>query len=156
MEPEITLVGFFLLSAIIFKLAQKQFQFARSGRIGMASMLILTGVGHFVFAKGMKLMLPEIIPYRLELIYITGVIEIIMAVTLLMPKYRVTTARWLIIFFIILLPANIYGAIYQVNLETGSYDGAGINYLWYRIPLQVFFILWVYFSAIKISKPIAK
>ena len=35
----------------------------------------------------------------------------------------------------------IFGWYYQ----NGTYTGNGINYLWFRIPLQIFFILWVYY-----------
>ena len=37
----------------------------------------------------------------------------------------------------------------HVNYETGASDGNGMKYLWFRIPLQVFFILWVYWSALR-------
>jgi len=52
-------------------------------------------------------------------------------------------------FFVLILPANIHAAIHHVNLETATNDGNGLNYLWFRIPLQVFYIAWVYFFAVK-------
>jgi uncharacterized membrane protein len=62
------------------------------------------------------------------------------------------TARWtgiaLIIFFLLILPANIYAAIKKVDYEKATYEGKGIGYLWFRVPLQIFFIAWVYYFAV--------
>ncbi len=149
MGPEITLICVFILSLIVIKIKRNQFEFALAARIGMSAMLIVTGIAHFVFIKGMVMMLPAFVPFRIFIVYLTGIIELIFAITLLTPKYKVKTAWLLIGFFILIIPANIYAAVHQINLETASNDGDGINYLWYRIPLQIVFIYWVYFSAIK-------
>ena len=148
METEIILLGTFLISLIVLRIKYKQYKFALSGRIAMSAMLVLTTVGHFLFTKGMAMMLPDFIPYRFELVYFTGFIEMAAAIGLLLPKYSKATAWLLIIFFIVLLPANIYAAIHRVNLQTAAFDGSGPEYLWFRIPLQLFFIVWVYLSAI--------
>ena len=149
MATEITLTGTFLLSLIILKITKKKYQFALAGRIAMAAMLVLTGIAHFVFTKGMAMMIPGFIPYKTELVYITGALELAAAAGLLLPRFSLITGRCLVLFFIFLLIANIYGSAKQVNLEKGTYDGSGLHYLWYRIPLQFFFIGWVYFSSIK-------
>lgn len=148
METEITLLGTFLVSLIVLRIKHKQYKFALSGRIAMSAMLVLTAVGHFLFTRGMAMMLPDFVPYRIELVYLTGIIELAAAIGLLLPKYSKTTAWFLIIFFIVLLPANIYAAMHHVNLQTAAFDGSGPDYLWFRIPLQLFFIVWVYLSAI--------
>lgn len=147
--PEIILLSTFLIALIILKIVYKEYRFALSGRIAMAAMLVTTGAAHFVFAKGMTLMLPDFIPYRFELVYFTGVIEMMAAIGLLLPKYRKLTAWLLIVFFVVLIPSNIYATMKHVNLEKATFDGNGPGYLWFRIPLQIFFIAWVYFSAVK-------
>lgn len=154
METEIILLGTFLISLIILKIRHKEYRFALSGRIAMSAMLVLTAMGHFMFTKGMAMMLPDFVPLRIGIIYFTGVLELAAAVGLLIPKLRVTTAWLLIVFFILLLPANIYATMHHVNLQTAKLDGAGPDYLWFRIPLQLFFIAWVYLSAIRPSKRI--
>jgi uncharacterized membrane protein len=118
----------------------------------MSVMLIFTGISHFLFAEGMALMLPGFIPFKKEVIYLTGVIEIAAAAGLLIPRLRKMTAWLLIIFFIAILPANIHAAIHHVNLRTASFDGSGLNYLWFRVPLQILFIGWVYYFGIKKDK----
>jgi hypothetical protein len=36
----------------------------------------------------------------------------------------------------------------RVNYETGELDGPGLAYLWFRVPLQVFFVGWVGYFAL--------
>jgi uncharacterized membrane protein len=112
-------------------------------------MLLVTAIGHFLYPAGMALMLPDFIPFKKEVIYLTGIIEVAAAIGLLIPRFQKLTAWLLILFFVMILPANIYAAIHHVNLTTATYDGSGLNYLWFRIPLQVLFIAWVYYFAIK-------
>lgn len=115
----------------------------------MSAMLVFTAVAHFVFTKGMAKILPDLIPYKIEIIYLTGIIEIVAAIGLLTPSFRVITAWLLIAFFILILPANIYASIKQIDYQKGTADGNGLNYLWFRIPLQILFIVWTYLSAIQ-------
>jgi uncharacterized membrane protein len=112
-------------------------------------MLIFTAIAHFAFSPGMEMMLPSFIPYKPAVIYFTGVIEFAAAIGILIPGLRVVTAWLLIAFFILILPANIYAAIKNVDYQKAAYDGNGLNYLWFRLPLQLFFIVWTYLFAIK-------
>jgi len=119
-----------------------------AGRIAMSAMLIFTAIGHFVYTEGMAMMLPDFVPYAKEMIYFTGGLEIAAAAGLFFPRLRKVVAWLLVIFFIQILPANIYAAIHQVDYQKGTLEGAGPEYLWFRVPLQLFFILWVYFFII--------
>jgi len=147
--PEIILPIVFCIALLILKKIQKKYLFALSARIAMAVMLITTAIAHVIFTDGMSMMVPAFIPYKTELVYITGLLEAAAAIGLLLPAYKKMTGYLLIVFFILLLPANIYAAIKQVNLESATFNGDGPSYLWYRIPLQLFFIAWVYFSCIR-------
>jgi uncharacterized membrane protein len=112
-------------------------------------MLLFTASGHFVFTQGMSMMMPDFIPYKAELVYLTGFIEIAAAVALHIPSLRVPSAWLLIVFFLLILPANIHAAIKQVDYQKGTYEGSGLSYLWFRVPLQILFIAWTYLSSIK-------
>ena len=149
MKPLFVLIAAFLLSLIGTKLVTKTFDYRLSGRIAMAVMLAFTAIGHFVFKKGMAMMLPDFMPFKTEVIYLTGIIEIIAAVGLLIPGTRVWTGWALILFFILLLPGNIKAAIQHIDYQKGTLDGNGPAYLWFRIPLQILFIVWTYLSAIR-------
>lgn len=151
--PEIILISAFIISLVSIKLIKGNYQFALSGRIAMSAMLLLTAGAHFGFDEGMALMIPDFIPYRLELVYLTGLIEAAAAIGLLIPRYQRATGWFLVAFFIVLLPFNIYACLNQVNIQTATFDGDGVNYLWFRIPLQIFFIGWIYLSAIYKKQP---
>ena len=149
MKPLFVLLGAFIISLILTKLFTKTIDYPLSGRIAMAVMLAFTAIGHFAFTKGMTMMVPDFIPFKTEVIYLTGVIEIIAAVGLLIPSLRVWTGWALIVFFILLLPGNIKAAIDHVDYQKATFNGNGLSYLWFRIPLQLLFIVWTYLSAIR-------
>lgn len=144
MKPLIVLLGIFGLSLLIIRLLNGQMHVPLSGSIALSAMLLFTAVGHFAFTKGMAMMLPPFIPFKTRLVYITGLIEIAAAIGLLIPRLQQITAWLLILFFLLTLPANIYASVKRVNYEKGTYDGYGLSYLWFRIPLQLFFIAWAY------------
>src|SRR5688500_3169869 len=150
MKPLIVLLVVFVISLLAVKILRGEFEFALPGRIAISAMLVFTSIAHFAFTRGMSMMLPDFIPYKTEIIYLTGVIEIAAAIGLLVPAFRIPVAWLLIVFFIALLPANIYAAIKQIDYQKGTFDGHGLNYLWFRIPLQILFILWTYISSIKL------
>lgn len=149
MKPLLVLLVVFLLSLIAIRFCRNSYDFALAGRIAMSAMLLFTAIGHFAFTKGMTMMLPDFIPCKTETVYLTGLIEIVGAIGLLIPNLSVITAWLLIAFFILILPANIYAAFNHVDYQKGTFEGNGLNYLWFRIPLQILFIIWVYFSTIK-------
>lgn len=151
MKPLLVLLVSFVATLSILYLRSKKIQWPLAGQIAMAIMLLFTSLGHFMFPQGMGAMMPEFIPMKNEMVYITGVMEILFAIGLLIPKLKVRTAWLLLIFFILVLPANIKAAMENINYQTGELNGNGINYLWFRIPLQIFFIAWVYLTAIRTS-----
>lgn len=94
-------------------------------------------------------MIPPIVPFKTELVYFTGAAEILLGVGLLIPGLRMYSGYILIVFFILLLPANIYAAIKHIDFQKGTFNGNGITYLWFRVPLQALFIVWTYLSMAK-------
>ena len=149
MKPLLVLFISFCLSVLISKLFFGKNNLLLSGRIAFAFMLLFTAIGHFVFTNGMSKMIPEFIPIKMFIVYATGVIEILFAIGLLIPKYQKHVAVAIIAFLLLMLPANIKAASNSLNYQTGEQNGNGLNYLWFRIPLQIFFILWVFFFAYK-------
>ena len=147
MKPLLVLMAAFLISLVGLEIFSGEWNYRLAGNIAMASMLLFTAIGHFAFTKGMTMMLPDFVPFKKELVYLTGVIEAAAAIGLLVNPLREMTAILLIVFFVLLLPANIYAALKNVDYQKGTYDGQGLTYLWFRVPLQLFFIAWiVYFS----------
>jgi uncharacterized membrane protein len=113
------------------------------GRASMAVMLVMTGVSHFTNTAEMIEIMPDPVPAKRELVYFTGVCELLAAVGLLWDRTARLTAIMLIVFFILVLPANIAGSLKAVDFGGMNY---GPLYLLFRVPLQIFFIWWVWWS----------
>ena len=148
MKPLIVLLTVFAVTLLTTKIFRGNYEWTLSGRIAMSVMLLFTAIGHFAFTKGMSLMIPEFIPFKTATVYLTGAVEIILAIGLQIPNYKILTGWLLIIFLILVLPANIYASIKQIDYQKATFDGNGLLYLWFRIPLQILFIVWTYFSVI--------
>lgn len=147
MKPPIVLLIASLLTAGIAKAATGNWDWTFAANAGMCAMLLFTALGHFLFTTGMTGMIPKSIPCKKFLVYATGIAEIVIGLALLWTPARATAAIVMIVLLCLMLPANIYAAMNHINYETGERNGKGIRYLWFRIPLQLFFIAWIwYFS----------
>jgi uncharacterized membrane protein len=145
MKPFIILLSVFGISLITLKQIAGVWDYRLAGNIAMSVMLLFTALAHFVYTKGMEMMLPPFVLFKKGAVYVTGVIEIAAAIGLLIRFLQPITTILLIIFFIFILPCNVYAALKKIDYQKATYDGSGILYLWFRIPLQFFFIGWVYF-----------
>ena len=117
------------------------------GRIGIACVFLLTGMGHFFLAKPMSAMIPLQFPKRcrLPIIYITGIMELTGAVAVLIPSCCRLAGEILSIFLVLVLPTNIDSAIRRVPF--GGHEHGPV-YLLARVPLQILLIGWIYWFAI--------
>lgn len=149
MKPLVVLLTAFVIAVFVIKIINDVYNIALSARIAMAVMLVFTAIGHFAFTKGMIMMVPDFVPFKKEVVYLTGFIEIAAAAGLLIPGLRMVTGWLLILFFLLLLPANIKAAIEQIDYQKGTLGGPGMGYLWFRVPVQILFMVWTYVSAIR-------
>ena len=154
MAPLIVLLATFVLAVFAIRVIKKDYDLPLAARIAMSVMLLFTSIGHFIFTRGMTMMMPDFIPFKTQMVYFTGLLEILAAIGLHIPKLRVLTSWLLILFFVLLLPANINAALKHVDYQKGTFEGSGANYLWFRVPLQVLFIVWTYLSSIKYWNPL--
>ena len=113
------------------------------GRLGVSLFLLGPAVSHFASADAMQHMLPPSVPWRLEIIYITGVFEFLGAVGIWIPRLMGLMGILLILMLLCFLPANIYASLMRVE-----YGGSSLGplYLLIRVPFQFFVIWWVYWS----------
>lgn len=114
--------------------------------IGAGILFVFTSVGHFIQTEPLAQMLPPWVPERTLLVYLTGILELAIAVGFLVRRTR-RFAGWvaaavLVLFF----PANIYAAIHHVSM--GGHEWGPV-YLIIRAPLQAIILLWVYWFAIR-------
>lgn len=148
MKPLVVLVAAFVLALSAMALFTPGVDYSLAGRIAMSVMLLFTAMAHFAFRSGMELMLPTFVRWKGAVVFGTGIIEIMAAVGLLVPGMVWITAWLLILFFLLILPANIYAAVHKIDYQKANQNGPGLKYLWFRVPLQLFFIGWVYAFAL--------
>jgi len=153
MAPLIVLIASFIaLFAGNRFLLGGRFSISLIGRLSMAAMLLVTGVAHFTSTGPMVEMMPDIMPLKRELVYFTGVCELAAVVGLVWNRTSRLASILLIVFFIAILPANIAGSLKQVNFGGMEYGAA---YLFFRVPLQVLFIWWVWYFGLRRNAPSA-
>lgn len=148
MKPFIVLLSAFGISLVAIRCFIGAFDPPLAARIALAIFLLFTSIGHFLFTKGMALMVPTPLPFKKGIVYATGLLEIGCAVCLFIPALKQITGCILIALFLFMLPANIKAALEHLNYEKGTYDGKGPSYLWFRVPLQLFFIAWTYYCTL--------
>jgi len=108
-------------------------------------MLVLTASAHFTKMKGDLLrMMPDWIPQPMTVIYFTGVCEVAGAIGLLVPIVRQAAGIALILFFILIFPANVKAARSGVGI-----GGKRATPLWLRALMQVLFITLTWWSALQ-------
>lgn len=111
------------------------------GRITLSLVFLNTGLAHFTNTEGMLQLLPDFLPLRTELVYASGALEILGAVTLLVPILQRFTSIGLILFLLAVFPGNIYGAFQHASI--GGHE-LGPIYLLVRAPFQAFLIWMLY------------
>lgn len=111
---------------------------------GMAVMLVLTASAHFVPASvtvmpnhaDLVRMVPPFMPFADAVIYLTGVLELLGALGLVLTATRWVAGVALAALFVTLLPANIHAAIADVTFANGE----PATPLWQRIPEQILYV----------------
>ena len=106
----------------------------------MSSFYLFTGYMHFVKPEYLLDMMPSFLPYKMELIYLSGLAEIFGGLGVLIPYTRKLAAWGLILLLFAVLPANFHIAIHDVPVF-GFTEPPGL-YAWTRIPMQILLIKW--------------
>ena len=81
------------------------------GKRTFAALFITAGVGHFVATDFFLKIMPPYLPFHLPLVLVSGVIEILLGILLLVPRYSRLAAWGIIALLIAVFPANIH--VYQ-------------------------------------------
>ncbi len=103
----------------------------------LALFFIYGGINHFLKPDFYLTMMPPYLPFHRELVYLSGVIEILCGILLFIPRTR-TYGAWLsILTLIAIFPANIYMAQNPELFPKIPKIG-----LYIRLPFQLLFIGW--------------
>lgn len=140
-----------LTTPFVLSLAVRHFRLCEdsvsifSAVLGIALVFAFTGIGHFVKTQPMSEMLPSVVPFKTPLIYVTGVLELMAAAAVLVPRIRRHVGWCLILLLLSFLPVNIYAAMNRTGM--GGHQWGPI-YLLVRIPLQLTLIAWTWYFAV--------
>ena len=101
----------------------------------MGIFYIMVGIKHFQDPSWFVQIVPPILPYKYELVYISGFFEVLLGILLMIPRFQSFAAKGLMALLICVYPANIYLA--QTN---GVALGISPLIAWGRLPFQFVFI----------------
>ena len=110
-------------------------------KIKTISIIIMTlfyigaGINHFINPDWYVRIVPPILPFKITIVYISGIFEVILGSLLIFPKTRFIAGRGLILLLLAVYPANIY-----VALTNGKAMDTTPMIAWTRLPFQFVFI----------------
>ncbi|MBI4852819.1 MAG: DoxX family protein [Acidobacteria bacterium] len=119
----------------------------------IAILFIGVGTMHFVNPKFFVSIMPPYLPYHLELVYISGVFEILGGLGVLISPVRKLAGYGLIALLIAVFPANIQMFINEV--KSNGWTLMTIPLI-IRLPIQPLLIYWVYRCCLRGQTPFNK
>lgn len=111
----------------------------------LGSVFILAGMNHFFVPKFYTMIMPPSLPAHLQLVYISGVLEILGGAGVLFPRTRRWSGWGLIALMFAVYPANIYMARNPDKFGNIAPPWALIV----RLPLQFVLMGIIYWVAIR-------
>jgi uncharacterized membrane protein len=116
----------------------------------LAAFFVLAGVIHFLKPGFYLRIMPPYIPYQREVVYASGVAEIVGGVAVALPALRRPWSRWgLVALLLAVFPANVHAALHPEAVGGGP---VATTIAWVRLPVQGLFIAWVLSATAKRSR----
>ncbi|HVF41069.1 MAG TPA: hypothetical protein VM939_14300 [Gemmatimonadaceae bacterium] len=112
----------------------------------LCALFVFAGVMHFVIPDSYVGIMPPWVPRQLELVYLSGVLEIVGGLALLHNRTRRAAGAGLILLLIAVFPANVQ---MLMNAMARNASQLEIALLWARLPFQPLLIVWTYRAAIR-------
>lgn len=107
----------------------------------LAALFVLAGLMHFLMPGGYVSIMPPWVPWKMQLVYLSGVLEIAGGIGLLISFTRKWAAIGLIALLIVVFPANIQMLLNGIEANDSLLRIAA---LWLRLPLQPLLIIVLY------------
>jgi uncharacterized membrane protein len=111
------------------------------GRVLVIVWFVVGGIGHFALTKMFVSVVPTWVPFPLEVVYLTGILEIAGALALLHKPLHHIAGLCLIALAICVTPVHI-----QMLIEADKYEAIGPIVLWARLLFQPVFI-WIIWAS---------
>lgn len=118
-----------------------------SFRVILAVSMMVVGMTHFTHASLFVSIMPDYLPFHLELVYLSGVFEVVLGAMLLFERTRILAAWGLIALYLAVFPANINMALHpdiQILGRPDWFPQPTPLMAWLRLPFQAGFIYWAY------------
>ena len=109
---------------------------------------ISVGVKHFTNYDFFEAIVPPVLEFKSEIIYISGVIEIVLGLLLCFKKTRHKASWGIFLLLIIVFPANLYLYFSDVPREA---LGISIKQAFIRLPFQIPLLIIAYWHSTKKS-----
>lgn len=109
----------------------------------LALAFVTAGVMHFVRAELFVAIMPPWIPWHLELVWLSGVFEILGGLGVLLPATRRVAGLGLVALLIAVYPANVHMALHPEAFVARGMSEAS---LWIRLPFQFVFMAWAWWA----------
>ncbi len=106
----------------------------------MIIILLIAGIFHFIYPGLFLIAMPPYIPYHQPIVYFTGIVEIVLAIGLMVKKYRSLSSRILALYFVAIIPAHIHVSLNQIKM----FGISSPILLWGRTAFQSVFIYWAW------------
>jgi uncharacterized membrane protein len=103
----------------------------------LAGLLTVTGTLHFIAPRPYAAIVPARLPAPTALVYASGVVELLCAAGLAIPRTRRPAGWATAALFVVVFPANV-----QMALRSGARSDAYQAGVWARLPLQIPLIAW--------------
>ena len=113
-------------------------------RFFVALAFIGAGVTHFTNPDPFVAMMPAFLPWHLELVYLSGVFEILGGIGLAIPRTRRIATWGLLALLVAAFPANINMAVNELYLFGAQEEWQ----LWARLPVQLVLAALVYWGGL--------
>jgi len=108
----------------------------------MAAFYAFAGFNHFRAPEFYLPIMPPYLPWHEQLVFLSGVAEVIIGVALLIPRTRVLAAWAAIALLVAVFPANIHMAVADVPVGDPPQSAGVLR--WVRLPLQFVLMAWAW------------
>jgi uncharacterized membrane protein len=112
-------------------------------RLLLGSFFLAAGTLHFLKPRPYEAIVPDALPARRELVYASGVAELLGGAGVLSPRTARPAGWWLVATMLAVFPANVNMAV-----KAERFSGIPEPLLWARLPLQAVVIVWIWRVAI--------
>jgi uncharacterized membrane protein len=113
-------------------------------RLVLSAFFVAAGLLHFVKPRPYVAIVPDALPHKRQLVYVSGVAEIAGGLGVLAAPTRRAAGWWLILTLIAVFPANVNMAI-----NADRFRSVPEPLLWARLPVQGVLIAWVWRVAMR-------